>query len=137
MSSKDRRVCLAFAAVNLKIGLLSLVCLSVARRTTGARWDNEPVPGFIVPAAFVVFVMMALIGVLQLFAALMVNRFSAVAAGVTNFFQVLLAACIALVSAVRYPVPGVILAGALIGLFGCGSLVGFTIHYRRLEEDTL
>ena len=136
MSSKDRRVCLAFAAVNLKIGLLSLVCLSVAKNTV-ARWDDMPVYGFIVPAAFVVFVMMALIGVLQLFATLMLNRFSAVAAGVTNFFQVLLAACIALVSAVRDPVPGVILAGALIGLFGCGSLVGFTIHYRRLEEDTL
>ena len=136
MSSKDRRVCLAFAAVNLKIGLLSLICLSVARRT-GALWDNDPGSGFIVPAAFVVFVMMALIGVLQIFAALMLNRFSAVAAGVTNFFQVLLSACIALVSAVRHPVPGVILAGALIGLFGCGSLVGFTIHYRRLEEDTL
>ena len=136
MSSKDRRVCLGFAAVNLKIGLLSLVCLSVAKNTV-ARWDDEASSGFIVPAAFVVFVMMALIGVLQIFAALMLNRFSAVAAGVTNFFQVLLAACIALVSAVRHPVPGVILAGALIGLFGCGSLVGFTIHYRRLEEDTL
>ena len=136
MSSKDRRACLAFAAVNLKIGLLSIVCLSVANNTV-AHWGNDPGSGFIVPAAFVVFVMMALIGVLQLFAALMLNRFSAVAAGVTNFFQVLLAACIALVSAVRDPVPGVILAGALIGLFGCGSLVGFTIHYRRLEEDTL
>ena len=136
MSSKDRRVCLAFAAVNLKIGLLSLVCLSVAMNTV-ARWDNEPVPGFIVPAAFVVFVMMALIGVLQLLATAMLNRFSAVAAGVTNFFQLLLSACIALVSVVRDPVPGVILAGALIGLFGCGSLAGFTIHYRRLEEDTL
>ena len=136
MSSKDRRVCLAFAAVNLKIGLLSLVCLSVAKNTV-ARWDDELVYGFIVPAAFVVFVMMALIGALQLFATLLVNHFSAVAAGVTNFFQVLLAACIALVSAVRFPVLGVILAGALIGLLGCGSLVGFTIHYRRLEEDTL
>ena len=136
MSSKDRRVCLAFAAVNLKIGLLSLVCLSVAKNTV-ARWDDDPSSGFIVPAAFVVFVMMALIGVLQLFATLMVNRFSAVAAGVTNFFQVLLAACIALVSAVRFPILGVILAGALIGLLGCGSLVGFTIHYRRLEEHPL
>ena len=63
-SSKDRRVCLAFAAVNLKIGLISLACLSVARNT-GVLWDNDPGSGFIVPVAFVVFVVMALIGVLQ------------------------------------------------------------------------
>ena len=64
MSSKDRRVCLAFAAVNIKIGLISLACLSVARNT-GVLRDLDPDLEFIVPVTFVVFVMMALIGVLQ------------------------------------------------------------------------
>ena len=66
-STKDRRVCLAFAAINLKIGLISMACLSVAKNTGQLRNLNEVDPnlGFVVPVSFVVFVMMALIGVLQ------------------------------------------------------------------------
>ena len=67
----------------------------------------------------------------------MLNRSSAVAAGVLNLLQIILTLSIAIASGVLFPVAGVILAAAIVGLFGCGSLVGFSIHYRKLEEDTL
>ena len=55
MTSKDRRVCQAFAAVNFttgKIGLISMACLSVAKNTGQLQNLNEVDPnlGFVGPA---------------------------------------------------------------------------------------